>query len=424
MKRIINAIFLILYFGISSYLVITLHEFLTITELLIITSFLGIIALLFIYLFKNNALLFLSYPCILFVLICLFIFNNQNNNLMSFVTNIKDDASNYILVIPAYKNITLNELENIGYYKKIVAFNNLETTYNSYCYNDINTLFDDLNTEVLDAIILPSNLNLDINKYKKLLDLSLIDEIIPVNKVVDNTSLIYVVGNDINIVLGFNKKSDQIVIISIPENYYVPFKNSNETISNINKYGVLESLKVVEELINYKINYYIKIDNDSMENLIDKIGDIKVYSNYNFVSYGFEFKKGLNLLNGKEASIFSSYDNPMIGGSRVKSENTIKVLESVIKKLFSKNNFLSHLDELESVIKTNIPENEMIDILKKEFIYKSEWNIVDYSLDGDDNYEYTYSSKCCKLSVMKPNMNTINNAITMIEYLKSDSVFN
>ena len=352
---------------------------------------------------------------------CLFAINSNNSNIISFASNIQDNIhNNYSLVVlkNKYENLTELEGKNIGYLNSTIDLN---INYNSIRYYEIDDLFDNLDSEILDAIIILDNQPLDSNKYQKLM---FNEEQIPVFKRIDNTSLIYVTSDNINIILGINHKSKQIIIISIPENYYIPFKGENDTISNINKYGTIESIKAIENLIENKINYYIKLDSNSLENLINEIGNIEVYSNYNFVSLGFEYKEGLNILNGKQAITFSNYNSLLLGGSRVQSENQLKVLEAIIKKLLDNNEFLNHLEELKEVIKTNIPSVEIMKIIKEQILYQYDWNIINYGLDGDDTYQYTYSSKCCKLSVIKPDIKTVNNAITTIEYLKTDSVFN
>ncbi len=342
MKKLINAVFLIIYAVVSLYLIVLTHKFLEIKELLMIISFLLLIELLFIYLLKNDILLFFSYPCILLVLICLFTINNQNSDLISFSSKIQDNE----------------------------------------------------------------------------------EEIVPVFTSNSNIDLLYLFSDNINIVMGVNKNTKQIVMINIPENYYVSFKNEYDIISNINKYGITSSIKSLEKLLGNRINYYIKVDFNKLGELIDKIGGIEVYSNYNFVSFGYEFKEGLNKLNGEETKIFISYNNPLMGGSRIECDNQIKVLESIITKLSKNNEFLNYLDELKKTIKTNIPSSVIMRFIKDQMLYNHSWNNVNYILDGSDEYEYTYSSKCCKLNVIKPDEMTINTAITMFEYLESDGIFN
>jgi len=176
-------------------------------------------------------------------------------------------------------------------------------------------------------------------------------------------------------------------------------------------------------MLENNIDYYIEIDSKNLEDLIDEIGGIDVISEYNFISLGNEFNKGANHLNGKETIVFANYVDYFHGGSRVKNDNQVRILKSLINKLAKEKLYFDYLNEISNTIKTNIPSAKLLRFLKDRITYDSSWNITSYLLDGSDEYEYTYSSKCCKLGIIDPDVMTINNAITSIEYLKSNSVF-
>ena len=415
-------------------MIFNLSEFLTIKELTVIIIFLGFIELLFIYLLNKDLLLFFSYPCILLVLICLFTFNFKSNNIISFASSINEISNDYILVALMKNKDSLFEIDNpkIGYVKSLVTFDNIKADYEPNCYSSFNDMIKDLNLQKIDAMIIQDSQfqNLNHDKYSKISELKIEEEVIPVINNNTNTSLIYLTStNDIenistNIILGINNKTRQITIIGIPSNYYVDFKGEKETLANINKYGLNESIKVIEELIEDRINYYVNFDFNYSDKLIEKIGDLEIELDQEFVSFGYEFKKGTNIIRKDELIPLMRYNNPLMGGNRLQSENQIKVVEAIINKLLDDNKYLEVLNELEQMITTNIPKDILVKFIKNQLTYNYEWNIAKYSLDGEDKFEYTHLSKCCKISVIEPEVMTINTAITMIEYLKSNSIFN
>ena len=183
-------------------------------------------------------------------------------------------------------------------------------------------------------------------------------------------------------------------------------------------------MSTIENMFDIKIDYYIKVDLKSLSNLIDKIGGIEVESDNDFILFGFEFEKGNNHLDGEASLVFLEYSSNLYGGSRVKCSNQIKLLRALLGKILANNSYLDYLDELKETIKTNIPTDKILRFIKNQITYDHNWDIRDYMLDGADKYAYTYSSKCCKIAVIEPNMSTVNNAITLIEYLKTDSIFN
>lgn len=428
MKKIINSIILLSYLCVALYLIFILNEYLTTKELMIIISFLIVIEIIFIYLLKKDILIFFSYPCILFVLICLFTFNIKSNDIISFANDINSNTD-YSLV--TLKNKVLPDLVKIGYVKVLKEFNNLEFDYEPNCYSNVNEMIIDLNNEKIDAIILESDQydRLNHDKYVNISKLILEERVVPTAKNNSNTKLIYVSSNNdisnvnINIVLGINTKTKELVIIGIPKDYYISFKDDKEVLFNINKFGLNDSIKAIEGIIENNIDYYINIDLDNLKE-IDSLEQLEVISDFEFISSGFEFKKGENKLTSDSLIPFIRYSNALMGGSRIQNTNQMIFLESLLNKLLSDNKYLNILTELKDVIVTNIPKEEIIKFIKNQITYNYKWNTLKYGLDGADDFKYTYLSKCCKLSVMNPDVTTINNAITIIEYLKSNSVFN
>ena len=261
------------------------------------------------------------------------------------------------------------------------------------------------------------------------------------NDLLTETALIYVSGmdnyaslnntgrSDVNMVIGINNKTAQILLISIPRDYYVELasKNAMDKLTHAGIYGINTSIETIENLLNTTINYYLKINFASLEKLIDELGGIEVVSDFNFVSSGIEFKKGVNYLNGKEALVFSRERKGLVGGDRTRGENQQKVIEGIVKKISSKrdlNDYVAILNNLKDSFKTNIPESEIYKMARNQILRSPNWKITKYSLNGSDSYDYTYSYKCCKLYVMKPYQETIDEAITLIEYLKTDGIFN
>ncbi len=444
MKKSINAFIFILYNILFLFLIFLFKDILDYKELIILILTLSIIELIFIYLLKKDILLYISYPCIIIIIIFLLGFEVKTTDVFSFVSNVVTNnniINNYRVIGLKNKYQKLDDLKNkkIGYTKDTIGFNNLDIKFESICYDSYEDLLNDLDTEKIDAaIILASQYSLlDENKYRIIYKMEFKEEVIPVSNNYNNTSLIYINSyenydssnftskSDINILMGVNTKTKQILFISIPSNYYVllPRKGEKDRISHASMYGMNEAIKTVEKLLENNIDYYIKIDLKALEKLIDKIDGIEIDSEYSFISSGIEFKKGLNRLNGKEALVFASELKGLVGGDRAIGENQEKVIEATIKKILKNDDYFEIIDEIKDAVKTNIPEKKILKMIKDQIAYKYNWNTTKYLLNGLDSYEYTYSYKCCKLNVINPDVTTIHEAITLIEYLKSDGIF-
>ena len=445
LKKIINITILAIYFLITLVLIITLRKFLTIGELIGIVLFLLFIAFLFVYLFKKNVWLFISYPCVILVIIFLFTFNLKTNKVVSFVSDVtsyENLVDNYRLISLKEKYDQLKDLDNkkIGYTRELLNYESFKIKFEAIHYPSFEELIKALDEEKIDAAIILERDYESINsgKYTIISKIGFVEEIVPASKTnFDNTSLIYISSvdnensfnlsgqSDINIVLGINNKTKQILLLIIPRDYYVfmPSKNANDKISHASIYGINEAIKTIENLLENEIDYYLKIDFKVLEETIDKLSGIDVESEYSFISSGVEFKKGWNHLNGHDALIFARDRNSFVG-DRTTAENQEKVLEALFKKMLSDDEYLEILDVLKKLIQTNIPEKSLLGLIKDQFIYNYDWSISRYLLNGIDSYEYTYTYKCCKLLVIKPDLQTVYNAMTSIEYLKNDGIFN
>lgn len=450
LRRIINIILIIIYLIACTLLINKIRLFTTDIEMIIIILIALSIGLIFYLLTRTQLLNVISHICIFFLSIMLFSFNITSENVFEFVDGIVTNTNiidNYRVLILKGEYNSLNELENktLGYTKDTIGINNIDINFESKCYEDLETMLLALqDSEIEGALILQEqydNLS-EKEQYEIIYELEFQEETKSVaNDLLTETALIYVSGmdnyaslnntgrSDVNMVIGINNKTAQILLISIPRDYYVELasKNAMDKLTHAGIYGINTSIETIENLLNTTINYYLKINFASLEKLIDEIGGIEVVSDFNFVSSGIEFKKGVNYLNGKEALVFSRERKGLVGGDRTRGENQQKVIEGIVKKISSKrdlNDYVAILNNLKNSFKTNIPESEIYKMARNQILRSPNWKITKYSLNGSDSYDYTYSYKCCKLYVMKPYQETIDEAITLIEYLKTDGIFN
>ncbi len=227
--------------------------------------------------------------------------------------------------------------------------------------------------------------------------------------------------SDVNMVVSVNPKKNKIEIISIPRDYYVLLGGINEKdkLTHAGIYGVDVSVKTLEELLDIKINYYVKVNFSSLTKIVDALDGVNVYSEYDFVSRdGYSYKKGLNYVNGEEALSFVRERKAFTLGDRVRGENQIRMIEALINKALSPKIIIKYnslLKALESSFVTNMKMDNLTDFIKKQIKDNKSWDIDSYSLDGTDGYQYTYSYKGAKSYVMIPDQETIINAKNKIK---------
>ena len=91
---------------------------------------------------------------------------------------------------------------------------------------------------------------------------------------VDFTNEIY----DFNMILSI--KDNKVLMTSIPRDYHIKIHNTDisDNISYIGINDINEKTKSLEQLFDININYYIKINTNSLVNLVDMLGGIEYCS--------------------------------------------------------------------------------------------------------------------------------------------------
>lgn len=240
--------------------------------------------------------------------------------------------------------------------------------------------------------------------------------------------------SDVNIVMVVNPKTNQILLISIPRDYYVQLHGTTGTrdkLTHAGIYGTDMSIKTLEDLLDVEINYYLKVNFTSVIDIVDALGGLDVYSEYTFVSYSnFNFKKGMNHVNGEQALDFARTRKAFIEGDRQRGKNQQALIEAIIRKSTNKSiitKYNSLLSAIDGKYQTNMSAKKITSLIKMQLKNMPSWNITSYSLTGSDsnNYTYTYNQL---LYVMEPDKDTVNEAIQLIDKVldgeKLDSSYN
>ena len=226
--------------------------------------------------------------------------------------------------------------------------------------------------------------------------------------------------SDVNMVLTINPKEGKMILTSIPRDYYVKLSNISEKdkLTHAGMYGIETSVNTVEDLLNIKINYYIKVNFTSLVKTVNTLGGIDVDSKYAFRSRdGYTYKKGINHMNGKEALSFARERKALPKGDKSRGENQQAVLAGIINKALTKSiltKYNSLLKTLKPSMVTNLSNNEITDFIKMQIDKDIKWDITYVNLDGTDGYEYTYSYAKNKLYVMIPDEESVLNASEII----------
>lgn len=353
----------------------------------------------------------------------------------------------YVLKSSNYENIVDLENKSIGHLelKKNAGLNKMvdkitkKIEFKSKTYDDIYSMVSDLIGEKIEGIILEEaqveilkeeNYNeyellksiygdaieLSIKKNKSNIDITKDSYNIYISGIDTYGNITNVSRSDVNILATVNPLKKEILLINIPRDYYVKLHSFNEydKLTHAGIYGIDESISTIEDLLDTKINYYVKVNFTSLIDIVDALDGIVVNSNYSFTTVdGYSFKKGTNYLDGKEALSFARERKAFKEGDRIRGENQQLILTSIINKATSTKIITNYTEILKAVkgkFITNIKDEEITKLIKMQFSDGQAWNIKSISVNGVDSYDYVYSYKKNKLYVMRPIQETVDNA--------------
>ena len=228
--------------------------------------------------------------------------------------------------------------------------------------------------------------------------------------------------SDVNMVVTVNPSTRQILLTSIPRDYYVPLHGKsgyNDKLTHAGLYGVDMSVATIEDLLDIEINYYIKVNFTSVIDIVDAIGGVDVYSDYTFTSRdGYNYTKGYNKVDGKEALSFARERKAFQAGDRQRVKDQQALLEAMFRKCTSSSiitKYNSLLNSVSGSFVTNMPTDRLTDLIKMQIKKKYKWTITSNSLDGADSSNYTYSYSSQKLYVMNPIEESVDYAKELIQ---------
>lgn len=353
----------------------------------------------------------------------------------------------YVLKSSNYENIVDLENKSIAHLelKKNAGLNKMvdkitkKIEFKSKAYDDIHSIVSDLIGEKIEGIILEEaqveilkeeNYNeyellksiygdaieLSIKKNKSNIDITKDSYNIYISGIDTYGNITNVSRSDVNILATVNPVKKEILLTNIPRDYYVKLHSFNEydKLTHAGIYGIDESISTIEDLLDTKINYYVKVNFTSLIDIVDALDGIVVNSNYSFTTVdGYSFKKGTNYLDGKEALSFARERKAFKEGDRIRGENQQLILTSIINKATSTKIITNYTEILKAVkgkFITNIKDEEITKLIKMQFRDGQAWNIKSISVNGVDSYDYVYSYKKNKLYVMRPIQETVDNA--------------
>lgn len=226
--------------------------------------------------------------------------------------------------------------------------------------------------------------------------------------------------SDVNMLAVVNPKTHTVLLVSIPRDYYVQLHGTTglrDKLTHAGIYGVQMSADTISDLLNVDVDYYVKVNFSTVVNLVDTIGGIEVYSDQKFVPWtnrNITIPEGNVHMDGATALAFARERKSYATGDRHRVQNQQDVLKAIIDKISHSTVILTKysdiLSDISNCLETNFGKDEISGLIRLQLQDMPNWQIYNYSLDGSDAREYTYSMGQQSLYVMMPDQKTIEAA--------------
>lgn len=236
--------------------------------------------------------------------------------------------------------------------------------------------------------------------------------------------------SDVNILAVVNPKTEQILLINTPRDYYIGNPAGNGALDKLTHcgiYGIECSVQALSDLYEEEIPYYGQINFTGFETLIDAIGGVDVYSEVAFTTpYGkHRIQQGMNHLNGSQALGFARDRYSLKSGDNARGQNQMKVIKAVINQISAGNiitNYSEIMDSLQGMFMTNISSEKISSLVKLQLSEMINWDVKSYAVTGRGGSERTYSIPGANAYVMHPNYETVDLAIELIDKVMAGEV--
>lgn len=235
--------------------------------------------------------------------------------------------------------------------------------------------------------------------------------------------------SDVNLLMAVNLKTRQILLVSIPRDYFINIhgKNAYDKLTHISLYGSDTASQSLGDIMDVDVPYYVKFNFTTFMKAIEYMLPLDVYSDFDFttgvydqtIGNSYTFSQGYNhITSGEMALQFVRARKNFSEGDRQRGINQSRMLRAVINKATTPQVLLKYNDILKSLdgtFLTNISDDSIMEIVKYVINHNGKFKISSYSVNGYDSMKACYSSGSQLLYAMIPDDDSVNQASLYIK---------
>lgn len=174
--------------------------------------------------------------------------------------------------------------------------------------------------------------------------------------------------SDSIIVVTVNPNENSTKMLSIPRDTRTEIigRGTTDKINHAYAFGGVEmSINTVQNFLDIPIDYFVEVNMEGIQKLVDVVGGIEVQNTLDFSFGGTHFPVGTVQLNGEEALNFARMRKEDPRGDFGRQERQRQVIEAIVRKMANFTTVTKYneiLNAVEDNMRTNVTLNEIIAI--------------------------------------------------------------
>ena len=230
--------------------------------------------------------------------------------------------------------------------------------------------------------------------------------------------------SDVNILAVVNPATKQVLLLNTPRDYYVETTVSGgmrDKLTHCGIYGIDCSMGTLTNLYEENVDYYVQINFNGFETLIDAIGGITVEAEKSFRTSegGYYISQGTNQLSGAVALSYVRERKSFADGDNARGRHQMQAIEAIIKKVSSGttvlNNYSAILNSMKGMFATNMSSSEISALVRMQLTDMASWNVKSFAVTGTGSSQKTYSMPTKRSYVMIPDESQIDYARKLVD---------
>lgn len=231
--------------------------------------------------------------------------------------------------------------------------------------------------------------------------------------------------SDVNIIATVNPNTKEILLTSVPRDYYIKQTcqgNQNDKLTHTGIFGVDCTIESMQNFTNLTMNYYLRVNFSSLEDIVNALGGIDIYNEIGFYSgVDGSFIPGGDIhMNGSTALKFSRERHAYADGDRQRGRNQMIVIDAIIAKAISPailGGYSSVMGTVAESFETNLESGDITSLVKKQLGEKDGWTVTQQSFTGSGESGVWSPANGFNSYVMYPDQTSVDEGLAKIHEL-------